>query len=842
MEFLSIFLSIGLTSAFLQVFVEKLANYCIKKIGKTRKLHDNLQKLARTLLKIQSLIDDVENKHSISNACRILIEEFRSVVLDADDLLDEIAAEETKSSKSIESKVADMLKRVQELAAEVEVYFISEISKRRPRQALAIPHGSSLVDESFVVGRKDEKEKLINWLVADNTKPNSHQDVSVSSIVGMGGTGKTTLAQLVYNDSTVAEKFPLRMWVCVSLDYDLVKITKSILESANKKVSELSDLDSIQIQLEKVINTKFLLVLDDMWNENPVDWDALKLLFRFAGSGSKVVVTTRSKIVSSIVTTTPSNIHILNAMPTEDCEGIIKKILRPSIAEPGNLTEMAAKCKGLPLAAKVVGNALRFKSQEEWDALLKFDFWNLAEDKNYIYPVLKLSYDHLPAYLKRCFAYCSIFPLGHQFQVDDLIQLWAAEGFIQAQGTRRIEDIGRDYFHELFASSFFEISENGSGERVYKMHDFIHYLARLVSTNLCFRSEENILWPISRTVRHWSLPHQNVRKETWEEFQRYDKLRTFILLSETPSNLVEVPVKFFEKMRCLRVLNLSNSGISSLSDDFAKLIHLRYLNLSGNAFKKLPESIANIHGLDTLKLNDCPQLLELPENLMKLIKLRHFSFERCPKITSMPKDVGRLTSLQTVDVFIAGRTTGYRIEELKNMKFLGAVGIKKLENVENRRSAMAAELENKQYLNKLELLWTEGDRGANIEREVLGGLKPHDGLKKLKVKGYCGKEFPEWIGGPAPSVCKLVSLCIHSCSKLDTLPSFDRLTLLKVLEIGNCPDLRSLPAELPRSLESLKIWGSKALEDSCKRSSGADWNRIEWIPTIEIEGQKIQTP
>ncbi|XP_024164110.1 putative disease resistance protein RGA3 [Rosa chinensis] len=242
------------------------------------------------------------------------------------------------------------------------------------------------------------------------------------------------------------------MWVHVSKDYDVVKIMKSMLECATRKVCKLSHEDVIRNQFEVVLNKKFLLVLDDVWNEAPHDWDDFKLLFRLAHPGSRVIVTTRSTTVSSIVTSN-GDILCLDILSHDHCWGIIKHGLRTNVEQRPDLKEigvkLAEKCKGVPLVAKVIGDYLHIKSdQREWDSLLNCDLLNLAADDNNLYNVLKLSYDHLPADLKRCFTYCSVIPHCQRVKVQDLIQMWAAQGFIQAQGARRIDEIGMEYLLE----------------------------------------------------------------------------------------------------------------------------------------------------------------------------------------------------------------------------------------------------------------------------------------------------------------------------------------------------------------------------------------------------------
>lgn len=139
---------------------------------------------------------------------------------------------------------------------------------------------------------------MIQLLLSDHAR-SSTDAFGVISTVGMGGTGKTALAQLLYNDPWVKESFDLKAWVCVSEEFDPIGVTKTILETINPSLSNAGDLNLLQVRLKENVNTKkFLIVLDDVWNEDSSDWDKLQTPFIVGAKESKIIVTTRSTNVA----------------------------------------------------------------------------------------------------------------------------------------------------------------------------------------------------------------------------------------------------------------------------------------------------------------------------------------------------------------------------------------------------------------------------------------------------------------------------------------------------------------------------------------------------------------
>ncbi|KAK9200460.1 hypothetical protein WN944_015658 [Citrus x changshan-huyou] len=669
------------------------------------------------------------------------------------------------------------------------------------------PTSSSVPTERAVYGRDDDKAKILEMVLSDEPAVANSR---VIPIVGMAGVGKTTLAREVYNDRAVEDfKFDIKAWVCVSDDFDVLGISRALLESITCRPCDLKALNDVQIELKKAVNgKKFLLVLDDVWNENYNSWATLKAPFIAGAPNSKIIVTTRNSHVAS--TMGPIQHYNLNALSNEDCWSVFimhafddRDINAHQISELFR-NKVVEKCGGLPLAAATLGGLLRSRRQDAWDELLNSNILANLPQQSDVHPVLRLSYHYLPSYLKRCFAYCAIFPKDYEFTEGELVFLWMAEGIIQQSSKgKELEDWGSECFHDLASRSIFQPSSSDNSKFV--LHDLVHDLAQLVSGEIIFKLEEaNKPSRRFERVRHYSYSQGWCDgKNKFELLYEVQHLRTFLPLNRRfyvgPSYITAaVLYDLLPKFKKLRVLSLEQYYVTELPHSFADLRLLRCLNLAGTCIKSLHESTSSLLNLEVLILKDCSRLIKLPTKMRKLIKLRHLDIRGAKLLKEMPWGMKELKNLKTLSNFIVGKGGSVSgLKDLKNLKFLhGELCISGLENANDSQDAKEAMLCEKQNLKALSLEWGSQfdiSRDEAVEENVLDMLQPQKGLKELTIRYYGGVRFPSWVANPSFSTME--ALILKNCENCTSLPTLGLLSSLKHLVVEGLKKLKSIGVE-----------------------------------------------
>ncbi|KAH9782481.1 putative disease resistance protein [Citrus sinensis] len=569
--------------------------------------------------------------------------------------------------------------------------------------------------------------------------------------------------------------FDVKAWVSVSDDFDVLRISRALLESITSTNCDFKTLNEVQVKLRIIVDgKKFLLVLDDVWNENYNLWEILKAPFMAGARNSKIIVTTcHSNLLSDEYCW---SVFVKHAFERRDAGAHqFSKLFRKKIV---------AKCGGLPLAVSTLGGLLRTRHTEDaWEEIVSSKMWDLPQQTD-ILAVLRLSYHYLPSHLKRCFTYCAIFPKNYEFEKNELVFLWMGEGMIQQSRTGKLlEDLGNEFFCNPLSRSLFQ--QSSRDVRKFVMHDLVHDLAQLVSGATSFWLEEaNKQLRTFERIRHFSYPCAWYEgKNKFHGLNKAPGLRTFLPLNArglSTRNYITIMVllDLLPKLKKLRVLSLEGYHIAHIPNSIKDLKLLRYINLSRTLIESLPESISSLF------------------NLQNLLNLHHLDIGGS-FITEMPSGMNRLKFLQTLSDFIVGRGIGSGLKDLKNLTFLcGKLCISRLENANDSWDAREASLCDKKGLEEFSLGWGSPFHSKNevAEEKVHDMLQPHTNIKKLEITRYSGRKFPIWLGDP--SFSNMVALKLIGCENCTSLPAVGMLVSLKELTIQRMLVLRSIGSEI----------------------------------------------
>ncbi|KAI3859932.1 hypothetical protein MKX03_006995 [Papaver bracteatum] len=844
-----------------------------------------VRKLEQVLQKLECILEDAEEKQLGDEEVCDYLGRIKDLVYDTEDLLDELVlhiqqkkmirgrflniSQKGDNNNTISKvcsslaptfgyvfnscvifnrfkKITSLRKKFEKIKVESSKYDL--ISNTVP----VIPVDSSYThscdgnffDGDVVYGREFDKEHVMNMLFeVDNTKA-----VRVINIVGIGGIGKTTLGQSVYDHDKVRSHFDIKIWVSVpqtAASY-LEKTVQGILEALS--LSSSSDDDDLNCVANshgadlstflsnRIKQKKFLLVLDDVWNENIRDWQALKSIL-VGAPGSSILSLTCNKMAAYLMSTT--TLHELIPLSKESawelfCQSAYRKkddaadALKP-YEDIGRI--VSQRCNGVPLALKCLGGLLRTKAtRQEWVDIMESDKWELLEMEP-VLPALYFSYYSLPPVLKLCFSYTALFPKAYPINKGRLIKLWMAEGFLGSSTTknRDPELVGLEYFQELMMRSYFSPHErNKDGEVTsIKMHDLVHDLAASMSGHSIMEIDNTPYKKIK--ARHLSVLHGDLNSIS-SSIQKSSHVSTLIFYNSNCRVISRtVSPNLFAHLKFLKVLDFSYLNLSEIPNEVGKLKHLRYLNLSHANLQSLPEKVCDLHNLQTLALNDCQQLSKLPDSLVKLSGLRHLEIQSTPKLLYLPQGTGRLTSLQTLSKFpVSIAKQGCRIRELQDLnKLQGCINIIGLHTVENFKEVSDAKLMNKENLHELRLDFSPykleylGEDEFKKTERVLEYLHPHPNIKKLTLTHFLGSELPRWLENDS-MLPNLRRLKLQDCMNSTMLPA-----------LGNLPSLVELYIE---NLGSIKDIGNEfyGIGSSCKYVKELAFPKLEELHIVDM--------
>ncbi|XP_016652528.1 PREDICTED: disease resistance protein RPM1-like [Prunus mume] len=535
--------------------------------------------------------------------------------------------------------------------------------------------------EDELVGIEGDKNLLMGWLM------NKEQRQTVASVVGMGGSGKTTLVARTFKDEIVKRHFECYAWITVS-----------------------------------------------------------QFSFPDKQLGSRVMLTTRREDIASSSFGVESHVHKIQPLERGDAWDLFSmkafssyqnKSCSPELLPLAR--ELVEKCEGLPLAIVALSGLMSSKkSITEWSTVYNSLSWHLTNN-SLLEPmkmrILLFSFNDLPYRLKQCFLYCSLFPEDHVIINIRLIRLWIAEGFVEHVEGLTPEEVAKSYLMELIFRNMLQERFVASNPAC-TMHDLLQEIALSIAKEEKFCAAHDG----SETVEETGALRLSIQTTKGEigSCTGISRLRSFLVFATGVSSF-SFSNKLPFDLKLLKVLDLKDVPLDNLPGNLTSLFNLKYLNLNGTLIKELPDSIGQLRNLQTLNIMGT-KIEALPRGISKLLNLRHLLVGGgfiSGKIFGLriPSSIGKMKKLQSLAYIESEGNIIRLIGSMTQLTFLGITNVK-----ERDEEDLCASIQEMKVLSRLYLTVADGEEFLRVE--ALPSPPPY--LDRLKLVGKLEK-VPHWF-------------------------------------------------------------------------------------------------
>ncbi|CAO2188248.1 unnamed protein product [Urochloa humidicola] len=739
----------------------------------------------------------------------------------------------------------------------------------------------SLDVEALGVDSCQEKVRL--WLL--DTTPG----LTLVSVVGTAGVGKTTLVRSVYNEPLVKGRFRCHAWVTVGAASSAAALLRRIMLQVFLERQEMPvNADSMEeMQLADTVghylsDKPYLVVLDDVWSSDV--WDYLSVALPDNDLGSRIVVSSRVPDIGSHCWWAPV-VQVLNHSPL-DHDGSLRLFRRKALWSPPEpeavwAEEIVRECRGLPLLLVVMGGLMSTKEQSApaWKAVLDQLHRTSKDLQQLTLPaVLWFAYNDLPSRLKACFLYFVLFPRTYCAKRTALIRLWIAEGFVHKEDGRTLEDTAEEYLRELISRNLVQVTDYHDYGKVRSCS--VHDMFREIIIHKS--EEENFGTSVTRDVDRVGA---NVRRismiDAREDFLsdvRATGVRTLFMLGASSASTSSF-LSSISDYKLLRVLDLEGAPVDRLPQELPDGLYLRYLSLRNTRISKLPKSVRKLIHLQTLDLKGT-YVSELPPGISRLHNIRHllayrYYIGRHPPYyyalgVTLPRGIGQLRELQKLTYVEATQENG-TLAELGNLTQLKRLGIVKLRKGDGPRlcssvsqmtellslSASSISLDEPLDLcsldpapQRLERLYLSGQltklprwifslhnlarirlRRSKLSDDSVSELQSLPVIELALIQAYDGKtlNFSEGF-------TKLQILEIDHLNNLEHMSFGEAMPNIQKMNIRSCGKLNNIPdgIENLKHLKEIQLFAMPKAMVSSLKEGGTDKHKVKHIPVIRV--------
>ncbi|CAA0838696.1 Unknown protein [Striga hermonthica] len=622
----------------------------------------------------------------------------------------------------------------------------SRQAKQQPRPKKA----ASIMGDS-IIGLEDEERKLIDTLIAGRYSPD---EMGITTLIGMPGLGKTTLAWKVYNNEEIQREFPTRIWATVSREFNPRTIFLVILyEFTSKDMSNETTSDLAKAIRASLQERRFLLVLDDVWT---------------------------AKAMSTITSALPTNNGKGRVLVTTRHHGVTEQVIYSEASNKGYYSIVPPQ-------------RLRFLTNDEGWRLLQFKVFGMDGQCP---PQLQGLGRHIS---ERCQGIPMLLLMIAGILMDYVSQAKTSVAIVKS-------------WIELSQSL------DKGDVKTCRIHDTVHDLCKAESEGkehlfqvLTKNADRNFIKPSQNNQHRRICIHSNVL-EFFSPEPYAPATRSFLSFSreEIALSTEDIP-KIPRAFELVRVLHVKSLVFRMFPLGLTQLVLLTYVVLSSD-FKVLPEAVSRLSNVLTLVIHTSSRTLTIKADIWRsMVHLRDLRTNASITLNQKPaagKNQGG-QHLQTLANISPRDCTLDLFERAHRLKKLGIRGLLATMNFDNLR--VLNELENLKLLNddihdimtplslpppdkfppKLRSLTLSATFLGWEQMSVLGILENLEVLK-LKDNAFVGRC---WEVGPG-GFHSLEVLHVGYTNIVSWEASKHDFPKLKCLMVRNCEELESLPQVL----------------------------------------------